>query len=420
MKVLGMMSGTSMDGIDCVLARFEGVPVGGPPSGAGAGEEANASGGSAATGNGFTWDVVARSFTTYESGLRERLGQALSPGTSNVLLLTELHAEIGEAYADLAAAMVADRDVDLIAMAGQTVYHIPRVEPEHGWRVKSTLQLGEATRVLERCGVAVVSDFRQSDISAGGEGAPMVSYGDLVMFHRPGVARSVHNLGGISNLTYLPADGDPSDVIAFDTGPASCIIDEAMERHFSRAFDEDGRIADRGTVDERVLADLLEHPYYALRPPKTTGREVFHYSEASARADLGSLSPEDVVATLTALTAESIARSYRRDVVPRGLEEILVAGGGAHNQVLMQMLRDRLRGTGATVRTFEDLGWNAKDRECVAFALMGYQAWHGRTNTLPSATGARHAVVAGKISRPAPGRSGCDDSSKRHAARRSG
>lgn len=372
-----MMSGTSMDGIDAVLAEFEGTP-----------------------GDDFRWQVSLRASAPYAPELRERLARALSPATSDVRLLTELHAEVGDAYADLAAGVVAHRSVDLIAMAGQTVYHIPRVEPEHGWRIKSTLQLGEATRVVERCGLPVVCDFRQSDMSAGGEGAPMVSFGDLAMFHEPGVARAVHNLGGISNLTYLPADGDPDGVMAFDTGPASCILDEAMERHFGRAFDDGGAVAARGRVDERVLGQLMQHPYLSLRPPKTTGREVFHYPESAERTDLDALAPEDIVATLTAFTAESIADAYRRDVLPRGLDEILAAGGGAHNPTLMRMIRERL--PEIPVRTFEDVGWNAKDREALAFAVMAYQAWNGRPNTLPRATGARHAVVAGKIARPAP------------------
>ena len=375
MNVLGMMSGTSMDGIDAVLAGLEGVP-----------------------GQNFRWDVLARGSAPYPTDLRARLAGALSPETSNVLMLTELHAEVGEAYADLAESITGDHAVDLIAMAGQTVYHIPRVEPEHGWRVKSTLQLGEATRVLERCAIPVVCDFRQSDMAAGGEGAPMVSFGDLAMFHVPGVARAIHNLGGISNLTYLPADGDPAAVVAFDTGPASCIIDEAMERHFRRPFDEGGVVAARGRVDEAVLEQLLQHPYLQLRPPKTTGREVFHYGESVARTELEALEPQDAVATLTAFTAESIALAYRRDVVPLGLDEVLAAGGGALNPTMMHMIRERL--PEVRVRTFEELGWNAKDREAVAFAVMAYQAWHGRTNTLPSATGARHAVSAGKIVRP--------------------
>lgn len=383
MNLLGMMSGTSMDGIDAVLARFEGVP-----------------------GQDLRWEVLARGSAEYPADVRARLAEALVPETSNVLQLTELHAEIGEAYASLAASMTGEHAVDLIAMAGQTVYHIPRVEPEHGWRIKSTLQLGEPTRVLERTGVPVASDFRQSDISAGGEGAPMVSFGDWAMFREPGVARSVHNLGGISNLTYLPADGDPGRVTAFDTGPASCILDEAMERWFDRSFDEGGKVAARGAVDDGVLAELMEHPYLALKPPKTTGREVFHLRESLARTRLGALSPEDAVATLTAYTAASVADAYRRFVLPRGLDEVLAAGGGAHNPTMMRMIRERLEPSGVQVRTFEDVGWDAKDREALAFALMGYQAWHGRTNTLPSATGARHAVVAGKIARPAPGSDG--------------
>lgn len=381
MNVLGMMSGTSMDGIDAVLVKLHGV---------------------AGSTEGLVWEVLARASLPYEPALRARLARALSPAASDVLLLTELHAEVGEAYAALASRVIARHPVDLVAMAGQTVYHVPRVDRAQGWRVKSTLQLGEATRVVERCALPVACDFRQSDMSAGGQGAPMVAFGDLALFHRSGVARAVHNLGGISNLTYLPADGARDGVVAFDTGPASCIIDEAMERLFDRPLDQDGTVAARGAVDREALAKLLRHPYLELAPPKTTGREVFHYDEALRRGDLGRLDREDVVATLTAFTAETIARAYRAHVIPRGLDEILLAGGGAYNPTMVRMIRERLADVPVSIRTFEEAGYVAKDREALAFAVMAYEAWHGRTNTLPSATGARHAVIAGKIALPPP------------------
>ncbi|MDQ3460656.1 MAG: anhydro-N-acetylmuramic acid kinase, partial [Deinococcota bacterium] len=233
------------------------------------------------------------------------------------------------------------------------------------------------------------------DMAAGGQGAPMVAFGDLKLFAEPGVARAVHNLGGISNLTYLPADGDPGGVFAFDTGPASCLIDEAVKRDFDRDFDAGGALAARGEVHERVLAALLAHPYLSQGLPKTTGREVFTLSEFGA--ELKGVGGHDLLATLTAFTAESIARAYRDFVLAEGLDEVLVAGGGAHNDTLLEMLRARLE---LPVRSFEELGWRAKDREALAFAVMAYYAWHGLPNTLPRATGARRPVIAGKLSRP--------------------
>ena len=373
LTVLGMMSGTSLDGVDGVLARFELVE------------------------GALAWEVLDRAEAPYSDELRSRLEAALRPETSDVVLLTQLHTEVGEAYADLAESIAFRHSVDLVALSGQTVYHIPRVDEARGWRTVSTLQLGEASIVAERCRLPVMSDFRQGDMAAGGQAAPMVSFGDLKLFAEPGRARAVHNLGGISNLTYLPSDGAPAGVFAFDTGPSTCLINEAMARHYGETFDADGRIAASGRIDGELLARFLDDDYYDLPLPKTTGREHFSLAELGRRVDLDAAAPEDLVATLTALTAESVARAYRRYVLPLGLDEILVAGGGALNPTLMGMLRERLP---VPTTTFEDLGWNSKDREALAFAVMAYYAHHGLANTLPSATGAAHPAVAGKLSLP--------------------
>lgn len=376
LAVLGLMTGTSLDGIDAVLVRLE------------------------LRAGRFDWRIDGRESRPYPDDLRGRLAAALRPESSDVVLLTELHAEVGHAYAELVASVQARAPVDLVALSGQTVYHIPAADPARGWRVPSTLQLGEASIVTEACRVPVVSDFRQADMAAGGGGAPVVSFADFALLSAPGRARAIHNLGGISNLTYLPGDGDPTRVLAFDTGPANCLIDEAVEARFGLAFDEGGRIAATGRVDETVLAALLSEPYYRDPPPKTTGRERFNLPETARLADLDALSGADLVATLSALTAESVARAYRDHVVPLGLEEILVAGGGALNPTLMAMLEARLD---VPLRALDDVGLLAKDREALAFAVMAYCAWHNLPNTLPAATGARHPVVAGKLSRPPPG-----------------
>jgi anhydro-N-acetylmuramic acid kinase len=373
LQVLGVMSGTSLDGMDAVLARFE------------------------RHGGGLSWSVVARAEAAFDGVLRRRLLRAIEPGGADVVELTMLHAEVGEAYAALCAAVAAEHAVDLVALSGQTMYHIPRIDPARGWRAIATLQLGEPTRVVERCGLPVVSDFRQSDMAAGGQGAPMVPFGDLHLFGERGVRRAVHNLGGIANVTVLPADGDPAGVIAFDTGPANCLLDEAVAATTGADFDRDGALAAAGTVDATLLARLLAHPFLVLPPPKTTGREVFNLREVLPEG-VGAWSPPDLLATLTAYTAETIALAYRRWVLPGGLDEVLLAGGGALNPALVRELRARL--PGLPMPTFEELGWRSKDRETLAFALMGYAAWFGLPNTLPSATGARRAVVAGRVARP--------------------
>ncbi len=371
MTVLALMSGTSLDGMDLVVARL------------------------ASAGPRVSADVLERVSTPYPVALRERLVAALEEGAADVCELTQLHAEIGQAYADACGPLADGHALDLIALSGQNVYHVPRVDPERGWRTRSTLQLGEAAYVLERCRVPVACDFRQSDVAAGGQGAPMVSFGDLALHWRPGFARAIHNIGGIANLTWLPPRLEPDAVVAFDTGPGNCLIDEAVQRAFGAEFDEEGRIAARGNVDADLLNALMRHPYLALPFPKTTGREVF--ALARLERDLGvafdALPPTDLVATLTAFTAASIADAYERLRRERALDEVLVAGGGAANPVLVAMLRERLD---VPVRTFEELGMVSKDREALAFAVMAYLGFCGRAGTLPSATGAARAVVAGK------------------------
>jgi anhydro-N-acetylmuramic acid kinase len=374
MVVLGLMSGTSADGVDAVAARLE------------------------LSGGSFAWEVLARRSAPYPTEMRRRLLLTLKPETSDVALLTQLHAEVGIAYAELAATMVEDltTPIELIALSGQTVYHIPRTDEARGWRTVSTLQLGEAAVVAERCELPVMCDFRQGDLAAGGQGAPLVSFGDLLLYSQPGIARAVHNLGGISNLTYLPADGNENGVFAFDTGPANCLMDEAAEVFLGKGFDEGGRLAAAGTVDRALLAEWLKHPYLRLPPPKTTGREVFELSrflpEGASRRPAPW--PADFMATLCAYSAATIEVAYREHVRPRGLDEVLLAGGGAFNPTLVAMLRESLP---VPVKTFEELGWDARDREALAFAVMAYCGYFGRPNILPSATGARRPVVAGKL-----------------------
>jgi anhydro-N-acetylmuramic acid kinase len=371
MTVLALMSGTSLDGMDLLVARL------------------------AAVGPRVRFEVQQRASVPYPAELRSRLLAALDDGAASVAELTQLHHEIGAAYADACGALTDAFPVELVALSGQNVYHVPRPEPARGWRTRSTLQLGEAALVLERCRVPVACDFRPSDFAAGGQGAPLVAFGDLVLHQRPGVARVVQNLGGIANLTWLPPSFEPDAVIAFDTGPGNCLMDEASTSAFATPFDEDGRLAAAGRVDERLLERLMAHPYLALPFPKTTGRELF--SLTRLELDLGVRFDEfegaDLLATLTAFTAASVAHAcagLRRD---RPLDEVLLAGGGAANRTLVEMLRQRLD---VPVATFEELGMVSKDREALAFAVMAYLGFHGRAATLPGATGARRAVAAGK------------------------
>jgi anhydro-N-acetylmuramic acid kinase len=310
--------------------------------------------------------------------------------------LCQAHSAIGKHYSQLVCDIQQHQVVDAVAVSGQTVYHVPAVDPARNWHTPSTLQLGEVSRVSETCGVRVVYDFRQTDMAAAGQGAPLVSFADALLYGHPSERRAIHNLGGISNLTYLPAAHEITGVFAFDTGPANCLIDDAMQRYFGRDFDEGGRVAGEGQVDETVLARWLEHPYFQQSIPKTTGREAFYLDAMLALAG-NDLSPSDLVATLTALTVRSIVLAYQQQVLPQGIERVLVAGGGSDNTTLLQGLQTHLP---VPVTAFRELGWQAKDREALAFAVLGYYALLGKINTLPKATGAAYPVIAGKFSFP--------------------
>lgn len=370
-NILGVMSGTSLDGADGVLVQLEHTPD-------------------------LTWHVMSRISLPYPDDLRSVLTNMVRVQHADLAALCQAHTLVGEHYANLVRNVQQDHKVDAVALSGQTVYHVPTVDPTRNWHTPSTFQLGEVSRVSESCGVQVISDFRQTDMAAAGQGAPMVSFADALLYGHATERRAVHNLGGISNVTYLPANHDVSGVFAFDTGPANCLIDDAMQRHFGRDFDEGGQVARRGRVDEGVLARWLEHPYFQQPLPKTTGREAF-YLDAMLTLAGDSLSPHDLVATLTALTVRSIALAYEQHVMPKGVDRVLVAGGGSDNPVIMQGLQAQLP---VPVTSFRERGWQAKDREALAFAVLGYYALLGKTNTLPQATGAAYPVVAGKFSFP--------------------
>lgn len=377
MIVIGLMSGTSADGTSAAVVRIEGAPP------------------------DLTWQLLAHRETPHPAALREAIFAAFGPG-AGADRLCALNFALGHAFADaalavLAAAGLTADETDLIGSHGQTVWHIPAGDEA------STLQLGEAAVIAERTGLPVVSNFRPRDMAAGGQGAPLVAYVDRLLFAHPDRARALQNIGGIANVTYLPPAGEggnaPAGALAFDTGPGNMLIDDAAGRATGGAwaYDHDGALAARGRVDEALLAELLAEPYLHLPPPKTTGRELFgaQFGEKVwARGVAAGLAPADIVATLTAFTARSIARAYR-DHLPRFPDEAIVSGGGARNPTLMAMLRERL--APARVLTSADLGLPVEAKEAVAFAVLAYETWHGRPGNLPAATGARRAVVLGQI-----------------------
>ncbi|MFC4638320.1 anhydro-N-acetylmuramic acid kinase [Deinococcus hohokamensis] len=385
-RILGLMSGTSADGIDAALLELPGWPAlgsGAPFPGL--------------TGPAPRGRVVAHTFTPYGPELRTAVLAAMR-GEAGTADLTTLHWWLGEILAQAAAPLAGD--ADLIASHGQTVQHHPRPDPARGWPRPATLQLGEAAVIAERCGRPVVADFRPADLAAGGVGAPLVPFADWALFAEAGVRRAVHNLGGISNLTYLPGT-DPAGVLAFDTGPANCLIDEVAARA-GLDCDRGGALARAGQVHTPTLDTWLAHPELRQGPPKATGREVWSLSRLSVP---DTLSVPDLAATATAFTAQTVADAYGRWVLPLGLDEVVVAGGGARNPALLRELAARLP---VPLRTFGELGWTGQGfteatREAAAFALLGYARAQGWTNTLPQTTGARRAVQAGKLLAPGAG-----------------
>ena len=377
MLVIGLMSGTSADGVDAAVCEVDGRPP------------------------RIHAHVLRGRTCPYEPSFRQRVLAACTPGAGRVEELCCLSAELGERFATAALAVIEEsglrtEQVDLIGSHGQTVWH----QVDETGRATATLQLGQAAIIAERTGVTTVSDFRPRDIAAGGQGAPLTSYADWLLLRHPERWRAVQNIGGMANVTFLPPLGDERSLpLAFDTGPGNALIDAAVAvlSDGSASFDRDGEMARRGRVDETWVGELLRHPYYQRQPPKTTGRELFGIDMARSLVDEGrnrGLRGEDVVATLTALTARSIADAYRR-FAPASIGEVILGGGGSRNPVLVSMLHQSLGDI--AVLKHEDVRLDSVYKEALVFALLAHETWHDRPGTLPALTGAAHPVVLGQI-----------------------
>ncbi|WP_445269672.1 anhydro-N-acetylmuramic acid kinase [Streptomyces sp. DSM 41634] len=368
MRVVGLMSGTSYDAIDAAACDLE-----------------------VRDGDGaLHLTPLGMVSEPYPDGLRNALAAALPPSVTTLADVCRLDTHIGQAFGRLAVR--ADRELcdaraQLVASHGQTVYHWAADGRVHG-----TLQLGEPAWIAEATGCPVVSGFRPRDVAAGGQGAPLVSLIDLMLLRgRPGVPAAL-NIGGISNVTVVPRSGDP---VAFDTGPGNALIDAAV-RELSGgrlAYDADGALAAAGQVHQPLLERLLAEPYYRLPTPRTTGKELFHEGYLRSRlTGLGRLRPQDLVATLTRLTARTVADALR----PLGATEVFASGGGVRNPTLTGMLRAELGGA-AALRTSEELGLPAAAKEAYAFAVLGYLTLHGLPGNAPGCTGAAGPRVLGSI-----------------------
>jgi anhydro-N-acetylmuramic acid kinase len=383
--VVGLMSGTSLDGIDAAVVRL--------------------------SGSGLTTkaDLVRFVSRPYDDATRERLKDLCTVERSDVAAVCGMNFKLAESFADVAIEAVAEAglamdDIDLVASHGQTVWHIPVDTPEDPFQPRSTLQIGDLSVLAKRTGTLVVGDFRPADMAVGGQGAPLTPYGDFLLFRSETVGRLVQNVGGIGNCAAIPAGARQEDVFAFDTGPGNMVIDQTVFRltNGERTYDDGGAWAASGRPDERLVDELLRHPYFELLPPKTTGREVFGkaYTEAFLETARGrGLADADIVATATMFTARTIAFAYRRDVFPRcAIGEAIVTGGGAHNRTLLRMLAELL--PEQRVTNSRALGFNDDAREALIFAMLGNDFLCGVANNLPSATGASRPTVMGKLALP--------------------
>ena len=397
MVIAGVMSGTSADGIDVAICRVAPkAKAGGTPR----------------------LRILAHAAFPYPAEVRSAV-LAVMNGTMDATAsptaeLARLSWRLGELYAEAVAETARRHGLkpDLVALHGQTIYHQAEAAPFLGQAMRCTWQTGEPAVVAERLQLPLVSDFRTADLAAGGQGAPLVPMLDLCLFQHPTRNRILLNLGGIANLTALPAGCGANGVLAFDTGPANMVIDACMERLYGQSFDCGGETAALGTVHPPLLRELLGDAFFGTTPPKSCGREQFGAAFTTrllARGEAAGLSKADIVATATALTAETIIEAYRRFVWPHlgqraplaRATDLFVSGGGAHNATLLQQLRAALEPLGLRVRTTEAAGvasMAVEAKEAAAFALLGWLSWHGLPGNIPAATGASKAVVLGRLS----------------------
>jgi anhydro-N-acetylmuramic acid kinase len=385
MIVAGVMSGTSADGVDVAICRI--AP----------GKEADDS---------PRLKLFRHLTAPYPRAVRAEVMRVMEGGPVTAAALSRLNWRLGTVYADAverASGKFSIKPV-LVGMHGQTIHHETRPVQALGARVRSTWQIGEAAAVAERLRCPVVSDLRPADLAAGGQGAPLVPMLDWCLFRSATKARVLLNLGGIANMTAIPAGGSLADVVAFDSGPASMVIDACMATLYAKPFDRGGAVAQQGRVLRQVVVKLMREPYFSTPPPKSCGREQFGATFSTrfiAMCRKAGANDADVVATATALTAESVVESYRQFVV-RHLDtakiEVLAAGGGVKNRTLMAVLRARFDQLGVKLRDTEHIGIPAQAKEAVAFALLAWLTWNELPGNVPAATGATRPVVLGKVS----------------------
>jgi len=363
MRIIGLMSGTSADGVDAAVVDIKNNKV----------------------------ELLAFDTFAYQPAIRKNILEMGEQKICRPADISSLNFLLGEVFADAVIKLCRKnkinlKTIDLIGSHGQTIYHNPE------GKIHSTLQIGEPSIIAYKTGITTVADFRPKDMAAGGQGAPLVPFADYFLF-KSGKNRAIQNIGGIANVTFLPANCKPQDIIAFDTGPGNMIIDRLvfLATKGKKNFDKDGKIAAKGKINIKILNQMLAHNYFRKKPPKSTGRELFgrEYTDKFYRK----LSNEDIIATATAFTVVSITEAYKK-FLPKMPDEIILCGGGVRNKTLVKMLRQNIN---SKILFTDDFGINSDAKEAVSFAILAYATIKGIANNIPSATGAKQSVVLGKI-----------------------
>lgn len=368
---IGIMSGTSLDGVDAALVRID--------------EE-------------FNFEFVKGHSLDYPFEIKNKLLE-IANNKGSVSDVCFMDFVVGKLFAKCAKELaeksgVECNKVDFIASHGQTVFHMPKEAEIGGIKTGSTLQIGNISVISELTGITTVGDFRSKDVAAGGQGAPLVPFADELIFKK-NINRAIQNLGGIGNVTVLSKD---CETFAFDTGPGNMLIDYFTRKLFDLPYDNKGEIALSGRVDENWLEDLLKEPYFYEIPPKSTGRELFNDSYAEKVYEKAPENKNDVIATITALTAKTIAEAYKSFVFPKtSIEEIVLGGGGAYNNAVKKFLRNYL-GEGIKIKTHSDYNIDDKFKEAIAFSMLGFCTLNKKFNNLPTCTGAKKRVIMGVVS----------------------
>lgn len=386
MKIIGLMSGTSADGVDTALVEIH------------------------QRRRKLHAKLLAFNVYKFPLRLKQLIFQLFLDQAGSLSLTCQLNFALGKVFAEavlelLRKSGVPPQEIQAIGSHGQTVYHLPPSLARQKGTIPSTLQIGDASVIALHTGIPTVADFRTADVAAGGEGAPLIPFADFHLLAHPRRTRIVQNIGGIANCTVLPAGCQLADVTAFDTGPGNMVID-ALVRIVTagkKQFDKNGSLARRGQINKKILKYYLAHRYFKITPPKTTGRELFGEQFAQKfwyHCQQKQLYPQDAIATATALTAESIIQAYEQFIFPRyKVSEVILGGGGAENKAIVGMLRNRLPSEIKLLK-HEDLGINSKAKEAIAFALLAYACIKRIPANVPSVTGANRAVILGKIYQP--------------------